>query len=66
MPKQQPERINPELEATINELLKTARQKDCALEDRLKIVDRAMKFEQLKTKVSDGGFGGGFDTGGDE
>jgi hypothetical protein len=55
-------KVNPELERFVSELLKQeATSKDMTLEDKLKVLDRVMKLEQLKAKISDGEFGSGFD-----
>jgi hypothetical protein len=58
--------INPDLEKAISDLLKTTMLDPTAsLTDKTKILDRALKLEQLKLKVSDDEWGAGV-FGGDE
>lgn len=53
--------INPELEKAITDLLKaTMSDPDASLTDKAKIIDRALKLEQLKAKISDDEYGSGF------
>ena len=53
--------LNPELERYLNDLMKKAQKDpDMSLTDRMKIVDRVLKFEQLRIKMTDDGFGTGF------
>ena len=53
--------INPELEKHINQLL-TAVMSDptASITEKMKVVDRALKLEQLKAKISDDEWGSGF------
>lgn len=56
-----------DLDEAVNELLKASREKNkqgeflMALEDRLAIVDRALKYEALKHKIKDAAAGSGWD-----
>lgn len=53
--------INPDLEKAISDLLKTTMLDPTAsLTDKTKILDRALKLEQLKLKISDDEWGSGF------
>jgi hypothetical protein len=53
--------INPELEKQLNKLMKeTINSATATLTDKVKVIDRMLKLEQLKQKVADDGFGGGF------
>lgn len=53
--------INPELERSISDLLKaTMLDPTASLTDKTKIIDRALKLEQLKAKISDDEWGSGF------
>jgi hypothetical protein len=53
--------INPDLEKAISELLKsTMIDPTASLTDKTKIIDRALKLEALKAKVSDDEYGSGF------
>ena len=53
--------INPELEKAISELLKaTMLDPIASLTDKTKIIDRALKLEALKAKLSDDEYGTGF------
>jgi glycerol-3-phosphate O-acyltransferase len=63
MPK--PSNINHDLEKLLNAMLKDAAGKDSTvpLEDKLKIIDRALKLEQLKAKIQDDSFGKDYDLG---
>jgi hypothetical protein len=66
--------VSKELEEAVKELLKEAKAKDkegnfkMAIEDRLGVVDRAMKLEALRHKIRDAGAGSGWDdpTGGED
>jgi hypothetical protein len=53
--------INPDLETAISQLL-TATMNDpmASLTDKTKILDRALKLEALKAKISDDEWGAGF------
>jgi hypothetical protein len=58
--------INPDLEAAINTLLReTMADSTASLTDKTKILDRALKLEQLKARISDDEWGAAFG-GGDE
>lgn len=53
--------INPELETAIANLLKaTMNDPMASLTDKTKILDRALKLEQLKARISDDDWGAGF------
>lgn len=53
--------INPELEKHINELLSAVMMDETAsITEKMKVVDRALKLEQLKAKISDDEWGSGF------
>ena len=53
--------VNPELEEAINKLLKEVMQDSTAsLTDKTKVLDRALKLEQIKQKISDDEWGKGF------
>jgi hypothetical protein len=53
--------IDPELQKAISKMLKdTMANKEATLTDKCKVIDRALKFEQLKQRLSDDGFGSGF------
>ena len=53
--------INPDLEKAISDLLKaTMLDETASLTDKTKILDRALKLEQLKLKMSDDEWGSGF------
>jgi len=59
--------INPDLEKAISDLLKTTMLDPTAsLTDKTKILDRALKLEQLKLKMSDDEWGSGFGLDDDE
>ena len=52
--------INPDLEEAISDLLKaTMLDPTATLTDKTKILDRALKLEQLKLKISDDEWGAG-------
>ena len=52
--------INPELETSINELLKSVMSDPTAsLTDKCKVVDRALNLEKIKQKISDDEWGSG-------
>ena len=59
--------INPDLEKAISELL-TATMLDptASLTDKTKIIDRALKLEQLKAKMDQDEWGSGFFGGDDD
>ena len=53
--------INPDLESAISQLLKaTMNDPMASLTDKTKILDRALKLEALKAKISDDEWGAGF------
>ena len=53
--------ISPDLEKAISDLLKaTMSDPTATLTDKSKIIDRALKLEQLKAKISDDEWGSGF------
>ena len=53
--------INPELEKHINQLLIAVMNDGTAsITEKMKVVDRALKLEQLKAKISDDEWGSGF------
>jgi hypothetical protein len=53
--------INPELEQAISQLLKaTMSDPTASLTDKTKILDRALKLEQLKARITDDDWGTGF------
>ena len=55
--------INPDLEKAISDLLRDSMQSaDLDLEEKLKIIDRAINLEKLKQKVSEDEWGSGFAT----
>lgn len=55
--------INPDLEKAISDLLKVSMQSaEIDLEQKLKIIDRAINLEKLKQKVSEDEWGSGFAT----
>jgi hypothetical protein len=55
--------INPDLEAAINESLKMVMQDETAsITEKMKVIDRALKLESIRLKVSDDEWGSGFAT----
>lgn len=58
---------DPALEQAVTELLNASREKGqggafvMSLEDRLSIIDRALKYEMLKHKIKDQAAGSGWD-----
>jgi hypothetical protein len=53
--------LNPELEEAVSKLLKEVMQDPTAsLTDKTKVLDRALKLEQIKQKISDEEYGRGF------
>jgi hypothetical protein len=59
--------INPELEDAISQLLtSTMNDPTASLTDKTKILDRALKLEQLKARISDDDWGAGFASDDDE
>jgi len=54
--------VDPELEKSISKLLKQVMtDKEATLTDKMKVIDRALKLEQVKQKFDDASFGLGFD-----
>ena len=67
MSKKKEKGINPDLEKAISELLKSTMTDPMAsLTDKAKIIDRALKLEQLKAKINDDEWGSGFMSDDDE
>ena len=60
--------INQNLEKLVNSMLEEASKDGSTMdmEDKFKAMDRALKLEQLKAKISDEQFGKDFDLGGDD
>ena len=55
--------VNPELEEAISKLLREVMSDPTAsLTDKSKVLDRALKLEQIKQKISDDEWGKGFFT----
>lgn len=53
--------INPELESAISKLMKEVMADTTAtITDKMRVIDRALKLEQLKMKDSDSEWGSGF------
>ena len=53
--------LNPELEEDVNTLLRQLMNDSTAsLTDKTKVLDRALKLEQIKQKISDDEWGKGF------
>ena len=53
--------INPDLEKHLNQLLTAVMSDETAsITEKMKVVDRALKLEQLKAKISDDEWGSGF------
>lgn len=61
MSKKKDRGINPELEKAIADLLKQVmNDPQCSLTDKVKVLDRSLKLEALKAKMSDDEYGSGF------
>jgi hypothetical protein len=59
--------INPELEKAINSLMESVTNDPTAsITDKMRVIDRALKLEQLKLKDSDNEWGSGFGLDDDE
>ena len=59
--------INPQLEDAISQLLtSTMNDPTASLTDKTKILDRALKLEQLKARITDDVWGAGFASDDDE
>ena len=55
--------INPDLEAAINESLKMVMQDETAsITEKMKVIDRALKLESIRLKLTDDEWGSGFAT----
>jgi hypothetical protein len=53
--------LNPELEQAVSSLLKQVMEDETAsLTDKTKVLDRALKLEQIKQKIADDEWGKGF------
>lgn len=53
--------LNPELEEAVNTLLtQVMNDSTASLTDKTKVLDRALKLEQIKQKISDDEWGKGF------
>jgi hypothetical protein len=53
--------VNPELEKAVSDLLRAVMADPTAsLTDKTKVLDRALKLEQIKQKISDEEWGKGF------
>ena len=53
--------INPALEEAISKMLKEVMLDSTAsITDKTKVIDRALKLESIKQKISDEGWGSGF------
>ena len=67
MSKKKDKGINPELEAAISKMLQEVMSDSTAsFTDKTKVIDRALKLEALKAKLSDDEWGSGFLTGDDD
>ena len=61
MSKKKDKGINPELEAAISKLLTEVMVDPTAtITDKMKVIDRSLKLEALKAKLSDDEWGSGF------
>jgi len=66
MATQKSSKVNPELEKLLAELLKEAKSKGTlekpamSLTDKMKIIDRVIKVEAIKAKMSEDSYGSGF------
>ena len=61
MTKKKEKGLNPELEAAISKMLKEVRVDPTAtITDKTKVIDRALKLEAIKMKMSDDEWGSGF------
>jgi hypothetical protein len=61
MSKKKDKGINPELEAAISKLLTQVMVDPTAtITDKMKVIDRSLKLEALKAKLSDDEWGSGF------
>ena len=54
-------KVSPALEKAIDKLMKEVMNSaEASLTDKMKVIDRALKLEALKAKLTDSGFGSGF------
>lgn len=54
-------RVDPSLEAAVRKLLKKVMDdSDASITDKMRVIDRALKLEQIKQKINDEGYGSGF------
>jgi hypothetical protein len=61
MTKKKEKGLNPELEAAISKMLKEVMVDPTAtITDKTKVIDRALKLEAIKMKMSDDEWGSGF------
>jgi len=59
--------INPDLEDAINEMLKSVMVDETAsITDKMKVIDRALKLESIRLKLTDDEWGSGFSANDDE
>jgi hypothetical protein len=59
--------INPDLEKAISQMLKDVMaDPTSSITDRMKVIDRSIKLEALKAKISDDEWGSGFMDGDDD
>ena len=55
--------INPDLETAIGEMLKAVMVDETAtITDKMKVIDRALKLESIRLKLTDDEWGSGFAT----
>jgi hypothetical protein len=60
-------KVSDDLDKLVKKLLKEANRQSTDekpgmnLEEKLKVLDRAMKLEQIKARMNEGDFGSGFD-----
>jgi hypothetical protein len=59
-------RVNTELDTVLSDLLKSVKKRPehgeipMSLTDKMKIIDRVLKWEAIKAKLNDGEWGAGF------
>jgi len=59
--------INPELETAIGEMLKAVMVDETAtITDKMKVIDRALKLESIRLKLTDDEWGSGFSANDDD
>jgi hypothetical protein len=62
MASSKPKGVDPQLEKAISTLLKQVMSdKEATLSDKMKVIDRSLKLEQVKQKFDDASFGLGFE-----